>query len=426
MTTHAIALRQRGAATLSIALVLLLGVAFGLACAHQAQRLDTRSAANQTRSMQAFEAAEAGIEWATAMLNSSQPVDDDCRPSTSPGALTLRERLLAYDSASRTHTPLTWDDGGRAVPLQPSCQRDGEAWACSCPRSGPPHLAFAGGAGTAPPMFSIALERGPQPGTVRLAAQGCVGLGSPCLPASTARTEASARVQVLLGLVPGIATLPAAPLTVKGDVDAQGSALGLHNPDAASGGAAVDAGGSVAALNLRLTTAPGAAGALAVIERDAALRDQAADRLFARHFGLDKATWRDQPAVDALRCADGCAAELERSTGRRGSRALIWIEGDALIEGPATIGSADRPVVLVADGTLRLRGAVVVHGLIHARHIGWDDTSGAGALLRGAAISETGYRGNGAPDLFYDARVLGLLNGNSGSFVRVPGSWRDF
>jgi hypothetical protein len=46
--------------------------------------------------------------------------------------------------------------------------------------------------------------------------------------------------------------------------------------------------------------------------------------------------------------------------------------------------------------------------------------------VRGALISASAYRGNGSPDLHYDATVLRALRLHSGSFTRVPGSWRDF
>jgi hypothetical protein len=81
--------------------------------------------------------------------------------------------------------------------------------------------------------------------------------------------------------------------------------------------------------------------------------------------------------------------------------------------------------VIIASGAARLNGAIALHGVIYAAALHWDGTSG-GAFVRGAALSETDYQGNGTPEFFYDTAVLTTLKGNSGSFARVSGSWRDF
>ena len=81
--------------------------------------------------------------------------------------------------------------------------------------------------------------------------------------------------------------------------------------------------------------------------------------------------------------------------------------------------------MIVVNGSAQLRGAVVVHGVFYAKSIEWNDATGS-AAVHGAMISEGTYRGNGAPDLYYDRPVLGTLNGFAGSFARVSGSWRDF
>ena len=106
--------------------------------------------------------------------------------------------------------------------------------------------------------------------------------------------------------------------------------------------------------------------------------------------------------------------------------ALLWVDGDVALDGPLTLGSAAQPVMLLARGTVRLSGSVRVHGVLHGSRIEWNDNGSGEGLLRGAAMSESGFSGNGAPDLYYDAAVLAALKGNSGSFARVPGSWRDF
>ena len=52
-------------------------------------------------------------------------------------------------------------------------------------------------------------------------------------------------------------------------------------------------------------------------------------------------------------------------------------------------------------------------------------TSGMGRI-QGAVVAEGEISGSGSPTIIYDRAVLDRLRGSVGSFVRAPGSWRDF
>jgi len=415
--------RQRGAATLVVTLVLFFVMTLVAAFANRNHVFAQRASANQYRAAQAFEAAEAGVEWAIAMLNAPRRVGADCLPDDG-AERSFRERHLSYEAASGAQVPVTWTDAGEPVALRAACVRSGTGWDCSCPADAHPELAFPGEDGPAP-AFVVEFAADPQPGLVRLISTGCTRLGGPCLPGGIRTTDAVSRIEVTLGLVPGLSTAPVAPLTVVGSVLAGGASLGLHNPDAASGGIAVHAGGTVQAPDARITTAPGASGAAAQVQGDPQLGGMSADRLFAAFFKLDKAVWKEQSAVKHFVCDEPCGSALMAAIGDGVVNRLIWIDGDLQLDGPATIGSADRPVIVVASGIARLTGAVVIHGFVYASSLEWNDAF-SGALLRGAAVAESGYQGDAAADLFYDRAVLAALQGNSGSFARVPGSWKDF
>ena len=411
-------LRQshRGAATLLVCIVLLLAMTLMAAYANRSLVFEQRSAANLVRSTQSFEAAEAGLEWAVAMLNQRQPIGADCRPSSRTEDRSFRERRLRFDAVDGMQLPLTWNDAGKPTALLAGCVRGADGWACNCPASGLPSPQAPDDA-DAHAAFSVQLEAGPKPGLVALTATGCLRAGGIC------PTEGSARIQVLLGLVPGLSTPPAAPLTAQGAI-VMASAVGVHNPDATSGGVTVHTGGDVALAAARVTTTPGGSAALSFIERDTTLSATGADAFFAAFFGLDKATWREMPAVTRLRCESNCAAALAAAIAD-GRNPLVWIDGDLTIDGPASFGSRERPVMLVASGTVRIKGGVVVHGLVYGAGVTWDTGIDSG-LVHGAVISQGGVGGSGSPDLFYDTAVLAALKGNSGSFARVPGSWKDF
>ncbi len=419
-------LHQRGVASLAVSLLLLMAMLLSAACANRALLFEQRSSANQQRATQAFEAAEAGIDWAIAQLNAPRPVDERCESLTGAGGGSFRERYLSVDTDSGLHTPQLWKSGAQDLALQPGCVRSGRGWSCACPSNGWPGLMVATGDDLAPqPAFSVQFSAEPRPGLVRLTATGCSNSAGACRPGVAGRADAVVRLQVLLGLLPGVSVPPQAALTVRGTVEATG-ALGVHNTDTASGGLTVRAGGSLIGTAVRLGTAPGGAAEASAATHDPALATIAPERLFASHFGLDRTRWAHHPAAQAVDCTLACGAAIAAAINTAGSNRMVSIAGDATLDGPLTLGSAERPVIVVVSGTAALRGDVTLHGVLYAADIRWDGPTGAAAGVQGAVISQSDFRGNGAPRLQRDAAVLRALQLHTGSFARVPGSWKDF
>jgi len=419
---HRSSRRQRGAAALVVTMLLVFAMLIVVAVANRNAIVETRASANQYRSTQSFEAAEAGLEWALARLNDNTPIGDDCLPSADPAAPSFRERHLRDDGAG--FVAATGDDAGTPAPLQAACVRGESGWSCSCPASGAAVVADPEGSATAP-GFTLQFADGARPGIVRAIATGCTRRGTPCMATSDAGHEAAARLEVSLGLVAGLRAVPAAALTVGGNLDAGASGLGVHNRDAASGGIAIHAGGSVAGNALRLSAPPGSPLDGSLVSGDTQLAALAGDRFFARWFGMDRAAWRAQPAATSVACAGKCATTVSNAvaTGAR----LVALEGGATLDGPLELGTPERPVVLLVDGTLRLRGAVTLHGVVVAGALEWRDAAAdSGALIRGAALIEGSYQGDAAADLAHDASLLARLQRETGSFARVNGSWKDF
>lgn len=414
---------QRGVAALVVVLVLLFAMVLVAAFANRNLVFEQRSSANQYRAAQAFEAAEGGIEWALAQLNANQRIGTDCLPSADPTASSFRSRYLAIAAQTGVLTPTRWNNAGTPTPLRVSCTRADDGWACSCPAQGLPTLSAPAGS-TPAAAFTVQFMPAGKPGVVRMIANGCTSLAGACVAGTTGRADASARIEVTLGLVAGLRTPPAATVTTRAGFDAGSATIGLHNPDPASG-IAVNAGGAIDAPAARLTPPAGASASGLLAANDAALAALPADRFFAAYFGVDKAAWRAQPAVTRVSCTVDCAAVLGAAVAAAGDAALIQVDGDLLLAGPITLGSAQRPVAIVVSGTARFDGAVGLTGLLYASAVHWNQTAGA-AFVRGALLSEAGYQGNGAPELFYDPLALGALKHATGSFARVNGSWRDF
>ncbi len=431
--------RQRGAATLMVSLVLMFAMTLAAYFLNRNMALEQRLAANQVQAAQAFEAAEAGLEWATAQLNNPAKLGSDCQPSTDASAQSFRARYLSVDVNTGAYTPRTWTQAGLPLPMQAMCVRNtsqAQGWDCSCPAGGHPLVAMGAATSStnsdgAPPAFVVTLLPVSTPGQLRVIAQGCTSHAGACQPGIgvnvnvQAKADATAQVQQMLALVSGLASPPTAPLTVVGNVSTS-AALGLHRANTTSAGAAVQAGGNVLAANARIGTTAGGITSTAVIEQDTSLSNLSEARFFSQLFGADPATWRAQSVVQKMDCKTDCNAAVLDALAATDGALLLWAEGDLRLSGPLSLGSAARPVVLIVGGIASLIGGVQIHGLLHASKVEWSaDSTGAGRVT-GAVTSSSHYGGNNAADLIFDAAVLQTLTTTSGSFARVAGSWKDF
>jgi Tfp pilus assembly protein PilX len=420
--------KQGGAATLLVALVLMFAMSLAAYFLNRNMATEQRLAANQVQAAQAFEAAEAGLEWATAQLNNAKKSGADCLPSTDAAAQSFRARHLSFDASTGLHTPRVWAQASQAMPLQAVCVRNpaqAHGWDCSCPTSGHPSVALSSPA----PAFVVTLMPASTPGQLRVIAQGCTSYAGACRPGSNTKTDATAQVQQLVALVGGLASAPLAALTVVGNVNTH-AALGLHIGNHASAHAAVHAGGSVVTPNARIGTAAGGVSSLAFAEYDKALSSLSEARFFSRLFGTDPGTWSAQSVVQKLVCEGNCNAAVLDAWASTDGPLLLSVDGDLTLTGPLSLGSVTRPVMWVVSGSAKLSGGVQIHGLLHAARAEWNaDGTGRGtsdSRVTGAVTSASDYSGNGASDLVFDAAVLQTLKANSGSFARVAGSWKDF
>lgn len=417
--------KQRGAATLVVTLVLMFAMTLAAYFLNRNMALEQRLAANQVQAAQAFEAAEAGLEWATAQLNNPQKLGADCQASNAASAKGFRASRVGFDASTGMYTPRSWNQAAVVMPLQAVCVRNpaqASGWDCSCPTSGHPNVVTAAAnANGAAPAFVVTLMPTALPGQLRVVAQGCASHAGACKPGSNSKTETTAQVQQLVALIGGLASAPSAALTVLGNVNTTAS-LGLHT----SSRAAVQASGAVTAVNARIGVAAGGVASLAIIDHDPALRGLNEDRLFSRLMGMDAAMWSQQSMVRKVVCSGSCNAALSDAVASTDDPVLLWVEGDLNLTGPLVLGSAAQPVLLIVNGLATLSGGVQIHGLLHAARVEWNtDGTGAGRVT-GAVTSASDYSGNGAPDLVFDAATLQLLKTNSGSFARVAGSWKDF
>jgi hypothetical protein len=431
--------QQRGVAALIVTMVLLFIVTLVAAYTNRNLIFEQRTSANQYRSTQAFEAAQAGIEWATAMLNGGR-ITAACNPSTSVGDDSFRERYLSIDVNGAVTTRN----------LASACVFNGGGWTCSCPKAGDPVLT----APTTPgvfPAFQVtfaAANTGASPqraGVIRINVVACPKWEAPpatCLNyTSNAGEEGRATLSALMALHGGVRTPPASALTVRENITiAAGTVVTAVNQNLPSGGLAVVAGGNIvsdAPTELVVSGPPGTprANAFQANDDSLVLADvthsgggpawNANDRTFVSVFGVRPETYRDQPATVRMVCnpcssegTDGLRDVIANNPGRP-----IWVSGTLDIGGAGPIGSAAQPAVIVVEGDVNFTAAVVLHGAVYGRTDNWA-ISGNGTV-EGAVVAQRGFTAGGSMTYVYAPDTLTALRLQTGSFVMVPGSWRD-
>ena len=444
MTMSRPALRSRpiprGAATLVVVMVLFFIVALVAAYTSRNLIFEQRTSANQYRSTQAFEAAEAGLEWTLTMLNSGR-IDAACVPRTDPDTADESFRQRYLNIATDTGQISARLRAGGALPRQAACVFDGTGWQCSCPTDDAPTLAAPVGPGPFPAFVLRFHDRTPDgapypAGVVRVESTGCTRLdAAEVCSATTSSGDGRATVNIVAALKSALTNPPGAALTVRGDL-AGANTLQAVNTDVAAGGITLRVGGTITGEPQALLGPAGTpsdtsdlAHNVTVVSPDTGLAALSPDRLLSSLFAAERGTYRLQPAAVQIRCAVDCAASTVRDMARLNPGRVLWVDGDVDINIPDTIGSTDFPVVLVVNGSLSVSNAAAkVNGLVYI--VGDTLTNIGNLALAGALVAEgnltLGGGGVGVTAVTYDRARLDLLHRTNGSFVRIPGSWRDF
>jgi hypothetical protein len=428
--TPSLAGPRRGLATLVVVMVLFFILALTAAYTNRNLIFEQKTSSNQYRSTQAFEAAEAGLEWALAQLNGGL-VNASCQPDG--GGFSFRGRYLGtIDADGSINSPARRSDD--SAELMPACIFDGSNWRCNCPDDAPALPAFTGN--DSKPAFRVQFTRSdlepdtfkPRPGVVKITAYGFTRCASDCFDPTPKPPagEAMAAVSTLVALRSGLATPPGAALTVQGNVsNAGGGPLAVVNTDPGTNGTTAMIGGNPPGLGtIAPQSLPGTPGERSIVAPDASLAALTdADRMFNSVFGIGSTLWRQQPAAVVVPCASACNAATVQTQVDQHPGSVIWVEGDLSVDG--SIGSVIAPALLVVSGQATLATGGVVNGLLYGRTATWDLGTGNGQAL-GAVVAQGDLTVSGLQTITYDPTILNLLRTRSGSFVRVPGSWQDF
>lgn len=439
--------RVRGAAALIVVLVLFFVVSLVAAYTSRGMIFEQRTSINQLRSTQVLDIGDAGVEWALTKLNAGL-LGAAC-DATPGGANTFRERYLVF-AADGTIT-------GNAA-ANPTCTfSEGAGWTCSCPTAGSTIPGVAGGPTPAFRAYFGADTTGARPNLIRVTVSACTDASANCLanPQIPDPGKGNVVVSASLGLKGALDTIPAAAVTlpslstgVAALTLTGGTRLAAYNGNPLGSGLAIHAGGTLpAAPDLTVGGAPGAPASTATLEGDATLSADAGsgglrdssdagacaagdanvgcsfNRTFTAFFGAPRAVYRNQPSL--VRCTAGCDSAALAQLAARNPRSIILVEGNATLDG--NLGTAAAPVALIVEGNVTVSGAgTIVTGFVYGTSGTWTITGTP--QISGAIASEVAATmgGGGTLSVNYDLAALNKLRFEYGSFVRVPGGWRDF
>lgn len=432
-------LPTHGMAALTVVMMLFFVMALVAGYTNRNLIFEQRISANNYRSTKALEAADAGVEWAVAMLNGGR-VTTSCQASTVAQDDDFRRRFLVDAPEDSLNGPggynLAWgvNLAGR---MFPSCiNRDG-ALTCICPSStvrAPAISAPTDGIGSAFAVSFLLPGNDVRPGAIQIATRGCASPGqgsTACFSQSsdTPQVDSVFNALVTLGLVRALPIAPPAALTAGTAINASAGRLLISNPDRQTGMAINAGGGLIPGLGGTdqlegPSGADRADSARLVRTNDPALADLAAapnNAWFRSNFGADPASFRRQPATIQVNCNAGCAwADLANVVASY-PRNPIYVNGNLTIDAGGNLGSAQDPLMLVVDGTLTVASTATITGFLHANAVVWT----AAATVQGAVMSASTFTTSATTTIVYNAPALTMISLRYGSFVRVPGSWNS-
>lgn len=417
-----------GFTTLTIVALLLVIGSLAMLFLNRSLVQDLRGSVSQARGAEALHAAEAGIDWAIAMLNRQEFIDAQCQPD--PVTKTnFRQRYLATGS---TASPADWNLS-IAPDVAPGCALLGPAPACHCPPSAPTPVVAALPSASAP-HFTVRFARiAGMDDAVQLTAIGCPAASAVCHDAASAdQADARATVRVVVKLVPRFRAVPSSALTC-GTSCALGGAYQVANHDVPSNGVAINAG-TTATLSPGTTveTLAGVPRSSAVVAPDDSLSrlsstdpDCRRSSIFRSYFGTSVDDFRRSPATLQIGCGSAADCRQQLEDGYARGYTGFFFTTDLQLSGNGQLGTRDRPVTLVTEQALHIDGTWDVWGLLFSNSADINDLGTGSATVHGAQITCAAYANNGHGTTRYDADALKSRTLRDGTAVRVPGSWRD-
>ncbi len=153
-----------------------------------------------------------------------------------------------------------------------------------------------------------------------------------------------------------------------------------------------------------------------VIDNDPTLGNLASGELFKNYFGKSLSEFKSGLAPSQIISANNAGG----LAGARGD--TFFIEGDTVFPN-ATIGTRERPVVLIVDGNVSFQGTPTIHGIVY---VTGNVTGGGNPKIMGAMVVAGNISPTGSVDIIFDPFVSQNASYKTGTPGWITGSWRDW
>lgn len=151
-------------------------------------------------------------------------------------------------------------------------------------------------------------------------------------------------------------------------------------------------------------------------QNNTSLANSTADQFFMNYFGMSKEVMQKDASERILYGDSG--TEINGLKQK-----IIWINGDYRFEGNKQVGSSNQPVILIVNGNFTQTGKSKIYGFVY---VAGNYESGIGTSeIHGTLAAEGSITINGTAEIVYDADVLKNVSSEQGKFVMIPGSWID-
>lgn len=397
--------RQTGLTTLLVSVLILFLATILVIAVSRTLLLEQRMSGNEVRHRQAFEAAQAGLDTALQFLQ------------TAPAGI---------DKNS--------DNTADAAPIATLASGASYSVAFCEPNSLP--------ANNICPAITAGVPQSPTCGTAATLANFNTPLVVVCGWSDDG--IASVYMQQGVGTVPPIGSTQTNPVISRGAMNVQGSANVVNyfnNLTIWSGGPLTSIGnaGKTFIRNPNVgppspnTLPPGEPNSCStstdyicvtdknntgpdVIDNDPTLSSLSPEAFFRNFTGYE--SFQDYQNLAAS--MDITAAQVGTLAGVQGQ--TIAITGDTVFPN-GTIGSRERPVVIIVNGNVQFQGSPTIFGIVYVM----GNVEGGGTpTIQGAMTIQGNIAPTGSVDIIYDPLVTSNAKDRIGLPGFIPGTWRDW
>ncbi len=362
--------KKRGAATLVMTLVLLVIITLLVFFSANYSLVQDKALTNLNRNNQAYEAAEAGLEFGISYLKQN---------NATILANPVNGYLVSYSDSNTSNVTLA-NNSKFTITY------------------------------TNPIAYNYQL--------IRITSTGTSDDGS-----STRVIKQDVQRGSLLSNPPNV------PLQSLGSVSLSGSAqvVNLESNKTIQSGAGVNISGSARTITSSGGSTSSSMGS-DIEQNNTTLANMSENDYFASVFGVTSNAVKNQ--IGHYYTASSNKQYSSTLNGMTGTS--IWIDqtgGSAQLSGATVIGSATAPVLLIVNGNIKLSGTVVLYGMLFVTGDATVEETGNVRIIGSVAVGESDeIELKGSSQISYNSTIISNLQKSSGLiyYAKVPGSWKDF